>query len=125
MDYRKLLHNEEDDLKASAHESAAELEYSPVFFGTDGLDGLFSVDGFDKALAEGVHLLSPIPADFTNDKTRQFMEEYDKTLKDAQEKGIDVPELPLITYLAKKEKGVKLFYHDDVRDIIKDVYKHV
>ena len=56
--------------------AAAELEYSPVFFGTDGLDGLFSVKGFDKELAEGVQLLSPIPADFTNDKTRQFMEEY-------------------------------------------------
>lgn len=56
--------------------AAAELEYSPIFFGTDGLDGLFSVKGFDKELAEGVHLLSPIPADFTNDRTRQFMEEY-------------------------------------------------
>lgn len=56
--------------------AAAELEYSPIFFGTDGLDGLFSVEGFNKELAEGVHLLSPIPADFTNDKTRQFMEEY-------------------------------------------------
>ncbi len=55
---------------------AAKIEYSPLFFGTDGLDGLFSVDGFDRCLAEGVHLLSPIPADFDNDRTRQFMEEY-------------------------------------------------
>lgn len=56
--------------------AAADLEYSPIFFGTDGLDGLFSVKDFNKELAEGVHLLSPIPADFTNDRTRQFMEEY-------------------------------------------------
>ena len=38
---------------------------------------------------------------------------------------IEIPELPLITYLAKEKKDVKLFYHDDVRDIIKDIYKHV
>ena len=56
--------------------TAAELEYSPLFFGTDGLDGLFTVEGFDKELAEGVHLLSPIPSDFNNETTRQFMEEY-------------------------------------------------
>ncbi len=36
-----------------------------------------------------------------------------------------VPTLPYITYKAKKEKNVKLFYSKDVRDIIKDIYKHV
>lgn len=40
-------------------------------------------------------------------------------------KNINVPSLPLITYKAKKEKNVKLFYSKDVRDIIKDIYKHV
>ena len=53
--------------------------------------------------------------------TKEVLTDVERLLKT----GIDVPELPLITYLAKKEKGVKLFYHDDVRDIIKDVYKHV
>lgn len=36
-----------------------------------------------------------------------------------------VPTLSLITYKAKVEKNVKLFYSKDVRDIIKDIYKHV
>ena len=36
-----------------------------------------------------------------------------------------VPILPLITYKAKVEKDVRLFYSKDVRDIIKDIYKHV
>ena len=40
-------------------------------------------------------------------------------------KNINVPALPLITYKAKEEKNVKLFYSKDVRDIIKDIYKHV
>lgn len=39
--------------------------------------------------------------------------------------NIDVPKLPLLTYLAKIKKNIKLFYHYDVRDIIKDIYKHV
>ena len=42
-----------------------------------------------------------------------------------KELNIDFPDLPYITYLAKKRKNVKLFYHNDVRDIIKDIYKHV
>jgi len=37
---------------------------------------------------------------------------------------IDIPDLVRFTYLAKKKK-VKLSYHRDIRDLIKDVYKHV
>ncbi len=36
-----------------------------------------------------------------------------------------VPTLSYITYKAKEEKNIKLFYSKDVRDIIKDIYKHV
>lgn len=39
--------------------------------------------------------------------------------------GINVPEIVMITYLAKKDKEVKIDYHKDIRDIIKDIYKHV
>lgn len=38
--------------------------------------------------------------------------------------SIEVPEIVLMTYLAKK-KNVKIDYHKDIRDIIKDIYKHV
>ena len=37
----------------------------------------------------------------------------------------DVPEIIEFTYLAKKKKAVKIDYHKDIRDIIKDIYKHV
>lgn len=36
-----------------------------------------------------------------------------------------IPEIVEFTYLAKKNKNVKIDYHQDVRDIIKDIYKHV
>ena len=47
------------------------------------------------------------------------------TSQDYLKKEKFVPYLPLITYLANKRKKIKLSYHKDVRDIIKDIYKHV
>ena len=41
-----------------------------------------------------------------------------------EENNIEVPEIVLITYLAKK-KDIKIDYHKDIRDIIKDIYKHI
>ena len=46
-------------------------------------------------------------------------------VKDLIKLNLEVPILPYITYKAKEEKIVKLFYSKDVRDIIKDIYKHV
>lgn len=37
----------------------------------------------------------------------------------------DLPTIIEFTYLAKKKKNVKIDYHKDVRDIIKDIYKHI
>lgn len=39
--------------------------------------------------------------------------------------GIRIPDIVYFTYLAKKDKNVKIDYHKDIRDIIKDIYKHV
>lgn len=38
---------------------------------------------------------------------------------------IPIPDIVEITYLAKQKKNIKLDYHKDIRDIIKDIYKHV
>ena len=41
--------------------------------------------------------------------------------------GINImaPYLSNITYKARKEKGINIGFHKDIRDIIKDIYKHV
>jgi len=39
--------------------------------------------------------------------------------------NITAPHLSNITHKARIDKGIKLSYHKDVRDIIKDIYKHV
>ena len=38
---------------------------------------------------------------------------------------IPMPSITKVTYYAKTDKKVKLSFHKDVRDIIKDIYKHV
>ena len=58
---------------------------------------------------------------FKYDKTDKIYTDVQKLL----DNNITVPTLCLITYKAKKEKDVKLFYRKDVRDTIKDIYKHV
>ena len=56
------------------------IDYKPVFFGCDGLDGVLTVEGFDPALAEGVMLLTPFSADAKDEATQLFVAKYqDKT----------------------------------------------
>ena len=52
------------------------MNYTPTFFGVDGMDGILSLEGFDTSLAEGVYLLTPFSADATDDKTVNFVTKY-------------------------------------------------
>lgn len=52
------------------------MGYTPKFFGCDGLDGILNVENFDKALAEGVMLLTPFAADAEDDATKAFVSAY-------------------------------------------------
>ena len=58
--------------------------YAPVWFGVDGMDGILTVDNFDKSLAEGVILLTPFSADATDERTAAFVKKY-------QEKFGEIP----------------------------------
>lgn len=53
-------------------------------------------------------------------KTEEFYQDRNFLKKNK----IEIPEIIEITNLAKK-KNIKLDYHKDIRDIIKDIYKHV
>lgn len=63
---------------------AATLNYAPMFFGCDGLDGILNVENFDTALAEGVMLLTPFAADAEDELTKNFVAAY-------QEKYSEIP----------------------------------
>ncbi len=42
-----------------------------------------------------------------------------------RENVINMPSMTQVTYFARNDKKIKLSFHKDVRDIIKDIYKHV
>ena len=58
---------------------------------------------------------------FIEDDTNKLFQRVDFLHKN----NIKVPEIIELTHLIKKKKKVKLEYHKDVRDILKDIYKHV
>ena len=55
---------------------ANQMGYAPTFFGVDGMDGILTLEGFDKSLAEGVFLLTPFSADATDELTVNFVNAY-------------------------------------------------
>ena len=57
---------------------AQAMGYAPKWFGVDGMDGILTMEGFDKSLAEGVMLLTPFNADAKDEKTQKFVAEYQK-----------------------------------------------
>ena len=52
------------------------MGYAPTFFGVDGMDGILTAKNFDPSLAEGVYLLTPFSADATDERTVNFVAEY-------------------------------------------------
>lgn len=67
----------------------------------------------DLVILKGNHIIAA-------DKTDKIYQDVEFL----QYNEVEVPEIILFTYKAK-QKQVKLHYHKDVRDLIKDVYKHV
>ncbi len=63
---------------------ASTMNFDPIFFGCDGLDGILAVENFDTSLAEGVMLLTPFAADAEDAATQSFVSTY-------QEKFGDIP----------------------------------
>ena len=73
-----IYHQEASLIIKEASDEGAKV----TFFGCDGLDGLLSVDGFDKKLAEGVMLLTPFSDDSTEERTAAFVKNYKEKYND-------------------------------------------
>ncbi len=58
---------------------------------------------------------------FLEGETKESYERVDYLKRN----GFHVPDIVLFTYKAIKKKKVKIDYHKDIRDIIKDIYKHI
>ncbi|MBQ8088274.1 MAG: ABC transporter substrate-binding protein [Clostridia bacterium] len=56
--------------------TAKDMDYAPIFFGVDGMDGILTMEGFDASLAEGVFMLTPFAADADDERTQTFVASY-------------------------------------------------
>ena len=54
--------------------NASDMGYEMTMMGTDGMDGILAVEGFDTALAEGLLLMTPFSAD--DEKNAGFVKAY-------------------------------------------------
>lgn len=55
---------------------AKEMNFAPIFFGCDGMDGILDLPDFDKSIAEGLYLLTPFSAESTEEPTASFVKNY-------------------------------------------------
>ena len=55
--------------------NASDMGYEMTLMGTDGMDGILSVEGFDTSLAEGLLLMTPFSAD--DEKNADFVKAYE------------------------------------------------
>jgi len=85
---------------------AKAMDYSPLFFGVDGMDGILTMDGFDTSLAEGVMLLTPFNADSTDTLTTSFVAKfYEKYGEIPNQFAADGYDCVYAYYYALKEAG--------------------
>ena len=52
---------------------AAGMNYNPIFFGCDGIDGILAVEGFDANLANNLMFLSPFTPTSTDEAIQKFV----------------------------------------------------
>ena len=83
-----------------------------VFIQSDDVNALYKLADFSIVISRRTIKYDDCDKIYTN-------------VKELKKMDLDIPDLSYITYKAKEEKKVKLFYSKDVRDIIKDIYKHV
>ena len=87
-------------------QQAKSMNYEPTFFGVDGMDGILTLEGFDKSLAEGVVLLTPFSADAKDKTTQNFVSKYKEAYGDIPNQfGADAYDAIYIIKQALTESG--------------------
>ena len=59
-------------------QQAAGMNYAPIFFGCDGMDGILGVDGFDPANAQNLMFLSPFTPTSTDEMVVEFVKNFEE-----------------------------------------------
>ena len=83
------------------------MQYSPKFFGVDGMDGILTLKNFDTSLAEGVMLLTPFTADAEDDLTKSFVSKYKEKYNETPNQfAADAYDCVYAIYEACKAEGI-------------------
>lgn len=86
---------------------AASMDYAPIFFGVDGMDGILTAKNFDPSLAEGVYLLTPFSADAQDEMTQNFVSKYQEAYGEIPNQfGADAYDAIYTLYQAIQAAGV-------------------
>ncbi|MBQ3419284.1 MAG: ABC transporter substrate-binding protein [Erysipelotrichaceae bacterium] len=93
---------------ASILTQADGMNYKPIFFGVDGMDGILTQEGFNVELAEGVYLLTPFAADSDDEKTVNFVNAFKAKFGGSvpTQFGADAYDAVYAIYQACKNAGV-------------------
>jgi len=87
---------------------AKDMNYDATFFGVDGMDGILDMEGFDKALAEGVYLQTPINPWSDEENVKSFVEKYQSQYNELPNQfAADGYDGIYVLYNAFKEAGLK------------------
>ena len=55
---------------------AKSIDYAPVFFGVDGMDGILDMENLDTAVVEGLMYLTPFAPNSTDARSQAFADKY-------------------------------------------------
>ena len=86
---------------------AKDMNYEPIFFGVDGMDGILDLEGFDTSLAEGVYLQTPVNPWSEEQNVADFVSKYqEKYGKVPDQFAADGYDGIYVIYNAFKEAGL-------------------
>lgn len=102
---------------------ANDMEFKPLIFGCDGLDGVLTVKNFDASLAEGMMLLTPLVTDADDEATSKFVNAYKDTYGDEKpiQFAADAYDAIYAIKLAAEEAGITAdMSASDISDAMKE-----
>ena len=59
-------------------QQAAGINFTPIFFGCDGMDGILGVDGFDASMAQDLMFLSPFTPTSEEEAIKTFVSDFEE-----------------------------------------------
>lgn len=95
---------------------AKSMDYAPLFFGGDGMDGILTMEGFDTAMAEGLMLMTPFNA--SDAGSADFVAKYEAAYGETPNQfAADGYDCIYAIYAACQKAGVTAdMSHEDVCD---------